>query len=119
MTESKKHKCLVCNKEHYEEYNRYFCSEKCEKRWDAKTDWEYDNTRESSDGAICPFCEHEHTAGGDHPELFDEGLCEIECEDCGKKFKVVPNMSWSWETMPRDDDYPEFDEIESEKEEDE
>lgn len=116
MNKTETRKCLACRKEHHEEYNRFFCSAKCEKRWDAKYDWEYDHTHDSSDGAVCPFCLHEHTADSDHPELYDEYLDEMECQDCGKKFKVDPNVSWSWETKPFEDDYPELDEIENEEE---
>lgn len=118
MTEYKKHKCLVCDKEHYEEYSRYFCSAECEKRWDEKFIWDYEHTHNSNDGAICPFCGHEHTAGGDYPELYDESLCEMECDNCGRKFEIESISIWSWETKPCDDDYPELDEIESEEEED-
>lgn len=97
-------KCIQCSKEHYEEYDRYFCSETCEKRWDAKLDWDIDHTFNSDEGVICPFCEHEHDAMG-HTELYDENLDQFECENCGKVFSVTPNLSWSWETKPLDSDY--------------
>lgn len=112
MTEYKKHKCLVCKREHHEEYDRFFCSAKCKKKSDAIWDWIYDNTHDSGDGAICPFCEHEHTAGGDYPELYDEYIGEMECDNCRRKFEIESTCTWSWETKPRDEDYPEEEEDE-------
>lgn len=112
--------CLVCKKEHYEEYDRYFCSKVCEKRWDViihekvlsyidKIEWESKHTFYSDDGVICPFCEHEHEAIG-WTELYDENLDQFECENCGVVFSVTANVSWSWESKPLDSDYERIEE---------
>ncbi|MCK9482088.1 MAG: hypothetical protein M0R38_10070 [Bacteroidia bacterium] len=112
---SNQRRCIVCLKEHNEEYDRYFCSEKCSKRWEKVQSWLINQTFNSDDGAICPLCEHEHDAG-DFTELYDENIDEFECDNCGKKFKVSPSLSWSWETTPMEEDYPELEEDEIKKE---
>ncbi|MFH8093209.1 MAG: hypothetical protein QXM38_04680 [Candidatus Aenigmatarchaeota archaeon] len=116
MLEQTIHKCLVCKKEHHREYDRYFCSEECEKRWDAKFKWEQERTHYSDEGVICPYCEDEYEAGGDYPELYDECIDSFECRNCGKEFSVEAHMSWSWTSKPLDNDYPELEDIEEEEE---
>lgn len=98
--------CLECKKEHHEEFNRFFCSEICEKRWDARYYWKIEHTFKSYKGAICPLCEHEHEAI-EWTALYDENLNDFKCENCGKVFSLTPSLSWSWETQPHDSDYEE------------
>ena len=105
--QGQKQKCAECNKEHHEEYDRFFCSKKCQDKWDTRYDWQQDHSRESNKGAICPFCEHEHKASGDYPSLYEENTTEFDCENCHKTFEVEPHCEWTWYSRPLDSDYPE------------
>ena len=52
----------------------------------------------STDGAICPFCEHVNKPDCDNYSLYSESTCEWECEDCGAEFAVSVYVSHSWTT---------------------
>ncbi len=50
---------------------------------------------------VCPYCGAvmlEADAVFEFPELYEDGEHELECEDCGKKFKVETVVSYDWET---------------------
>jgi DNA-directed RNA polymerase subunit RPC12/RpoP len=96
--------CIVCGEKHYREFDEYFCSKECKKKWDDKHKFDKEHTETSDDGAICPFCHEEHKAYN-HGKLYDEYLTEYKCENCGKKFSVTVSCKYSWETKPRDEDY--------------
>lgn len=58
--------------------------------------------RYSTAGAICPHCEHENRASESDGGLYDEGVSEWECGDCGKTFRVDAFCQWSWTTQPKE-----------------
>lgn len=50
----------------------------------------------STDGPECPYCGRAFTP--DEPYYYDEKLTEMDCDECGKKFKVEVSHSVSWTT---------------------
>ena len=49
----------------------------------------------STEGPQCPYCERQFTA--DEPFYYDERLCDkLECDECGRAFKVEVSHSTSW-----------------------
>lgn len=52
----------------------------------------------SNIGPTCPYCEFGETP--DEPFFFNEGGFDLDCGECGKKFIVQPNCSWTWVTRP-------------------
>lgn len=54
--------------------------------------------RYSSDGPICPHCEHEHTP--DEAFYYDEGTTGMECGLCDKPFDLIVYNSTTWTTRP-------------------
>ena len=53
----------------------------------------------STEGPICPYCDHKHRA--DDPFYYDERNDEMECERCEKSFvmRVSHSTSWSCEAI--------------------
>lgn len=56
-------------------------------------------THRSERGAICPHCGHLNSASDSDGILYDESLCEYECGECEKTFRVRANVTWMWETF--------------------
>ncbi len=52
----------------------------------------------SSEGPICPYCKRQYTA--DEPWFYDESLREMECDECGKTFKVEVFTQTTWTCDP-------------------
>lgn len=54
----------------------------------------------SSDYVVCPYCGAAISDEDliDYPDLYEEGEHELECGDCGKKFKADTMISYHWET---------------------
>jgi len=55
----------------------------------------------STSAAICPYCGHENDACDSDGMLYDEGISEYECGDCGELFRVTAYCQWSWTTARR------------------
>lgn len=55
----------------------------------------------STSAAICPYCGHENYAADSDGLLYDEGIVEYECGDCGETFQVSAYCQWSWTTARR------------------
>lgn len=53
-------------------------------------------TYSDGEGPECPHCGCVYTADGNH--FFDDKGFEMDCDQCGKEFKVWPNISVSWRT---------------------
>jgi hypothetical protein len=49
----------------------------------------------STDGPICPYCAHMHSASDD-PELYSETMDAMECAGCGDEFRVSVYIRHSW-----------------------
>jgi transposase-like protein len=62
----------------------------------------------SSNGAICPYCEHENQPKDENWSLFDENTSEFECNDCGREFRVSVFTSYTWVTEPSEADDRQF-----------
>lgn len=56
----------------------------------------------STEGPICPYCEHQHQA--DDPYYFDEGTENMLCEHCDRDFPVRVFTQTSWTTALWEDD---------------
>lgn len=54
----------------------------------------------STDGPVCPHCEHEHNP--DEAFYYDESRTELECEECEATFAVRVYTSTSWATSPKE-----------------
>lgn len=52
----------------------------------------------STDGPVCPYCDHRHDPADDPEIFYEEGERTWECEYCGKKFVVETYRDWSWST---------------------
>lgn len=55
----------------------------------------------SDEYIVCPYCGSAVEGADtmiDFPELGEDGEHELECEDCGKEFKVETMVSVDWET---------------------
>lgn len=50
----------------------------------------------STDGPICPHCQHEETP--DEAFYYDEGTAELECGECCTRYSVRVCNSTSWTT---------------------
>lgn len=48
----------------------------------------------STNGPICPWCEHRN----DPSDHYDEGTDEITCDECEEKFQVRVYIQHSWTT---------------------
>lgn len=61
----------------------------------------------SDEYIVCPYCGAALEGNDtmiDFPELGEDGEHELECEDCGKKFKVESMVSVDWETSKMEGD---------------
>lgn len=61
----------------------------------------------SDEYIVCPYCGaalEGNDAMIDFPELGEDGEHELECEECGKKFKVESMVSVDWETSKMEGD---------------
>lgn len=61
----------------------------------------------SDEYIVCPYCGlaiDGNDAMIDIPELGEDGEYELECENCGKKFKVETMVSVDWETHKMEGD---------------
>ena len=54
------------------------------------------NRDSDGEGPECPFCKTIVTA--DAPIFYEENGFQIDCDECGKKYQVWPNISVSWRT---------------------
>jgi len=106
-------KCIVCGREHHQEYEEYICSESCSRKWDAKMQYDIEHRTDSSIGVECPFCGYIHD-GHNYPEVYDPDIQEqaFKCEICEKEFQVEIKTSYTWTAEPLANDYPEDSEIE-------
>lgn len=86
--------CIWCNKEHQQEYDKYFCSKECGIKWDFK--YQYEKIENS---IICPYCEHNN---GDDEDYID---CEskLECSGCGEVFLVSAEVEITYTTNATDE----------------
>lgn len=50
----------------------------------------------STDGPICPYCNHKHRP--EEPIYYDEDVTELECGQCDRTFAVTIYTSTSWTT---------------------
>lgn len=50
----------------------------------------------STEGPICPYCNHQHCA--DEPFYFDEDMARMDCEHCDRDFDVRVFTQTSWTT---------------------
>lgn len=55
----------------------------------------------STEGPICPHCEHRHRA--DEPFYFDEDMVRMDCERCERDFPVRVFTQTSWTTSTDED----------------
>lgn len=49
-------------------------------------------------GARCPYCQHLNRPDGAY--LYNEDLCDFDCESCDRKFNVRVYTSTSWTCTP-------------------
>jgi len=54
-------------------------------------------THYSTNGPICPYCNHQHYPDG--PYFYDDSVTELECENCDKTFDVRITTTTTWETQ--------------------
>lgn len=58
----------------------------------------FDNCDFSSEvGPICPYCEYQHIAND--IDYYVQKPKEFVCHNCNKRFVMVGNVEWSWETV--------------------
>ena len=91
---SKTKKCIVCKKDHSQEYDKYFCSKECEKKWDFKNQYE-----KIENSIICPYCEHDN--GDDEDYIGFES--KLECCACGEVFIVEAEVEITYTTNATDE----------------
>lgn len=86
--------CIWCNKEHHQEYDKYFCSKECEEKWDFKNEYE-----KIEDSIICPYCWFDN---GNDEDYID---CEsnLECSNCGEVFIVEAEVKITYTTNATDE----------------
>jgi NAD-dependent SIR2 family protein deacetylase len=89
-------KCIWCGKKHNEEYNRYFCSEKCEKYYDKS--WEM--TTRVDDEIMCPYCGNVESDDLWEYGYYNEGYYIHECVECGKKFELSISVTTTYKAEP-------------------
>ena len=53
-------------------------------------------------GPVCPHCNCQHIA--DEAVYYDEGLCKLDCDHCGKQFSVRVFTNTTWTTNIDDPD---------------
>lgn len=54
-------------------------------------------------GATCPYCGHKNLASDSDGIMYDESLCEYDCESCSKVFNISVSVIWSWMSWTEDD----------------
>lgn len=57
-----------------------------------------DYTYSNGYGPRCPYCGAEDYADESH--YFEPAPFEHECGDCGREYKVVANITTSWQSYP-------------------
>ena len=50
----------------------------------------------STDGPICPYCEHQHNPADEPQHYYNEMADESTCSSCGKDFKLSVYVRHSW-----------------------
>jgi transcription elongation factor Elf1 len=54
---------------------------------------------EYGDDPKCPYCGHVHRDSWEWGDAFNGGST-AECDECGREFRAVRNVSVSWRTLP-------------------
>lgn len=93
-------KCIWCRKEHNEEYDGYFCSEKCEKYYDKR--WEM--TTRVDDEIMCPYCGNVESNDLWEYDDYNEDYAIHECVECGKKFELSVSVTTTYEAEPLEEE---------------
>lgn len=57
--------------------------------------------RQSTEGAICPYCGELHKAVSTDGGLYRQGIFKFFCQHCDKEFDVIGKLRWSWDTSKR------------------
>lgn len=54
----------------------------------------------STDYVICPHCgaAYEQLSYDETSEMYNEGIHDMECDECGKHFQLCTTVSYSYET---------------------
>lgn len=59
----------------------------------------------SDDYVICPYCgeAYEPVYDPERSEYWNDGIYDIECDECGKTFELDTTVTYSWETARKED----------------
>lgn len=94
--------CKVCEKErHMMSWQDTCYSCECDKYLnDVKQNILSDKVSETSceDNVICPWCGEVQEGDIYNYEYYEEGIHEMQCNDCGRKFILTTNVSYSYDT---------------------
>lgn len=82
----------------------------CDDLFRRQIDWEADNEHCYESNIVCPYCDYEYDCY-DSYSYIDEGDCDVECESCGKKFKLEIHETVEFSTHKRVEDMPDDYEI--------
>lgn len=61
-----------------------------------------DYTYSNGYGPRCPYCGAEKYA--DETEYFEEIAFSVECDECGRRYNILPKVETSWQSYPIKED---------------
>lgn len=60
-------------------------------------------TRDDSQGPICPYCGHLNRASDSGGHLYNSDIEEYDCEECQRVFDLNVRITYTWETSRREE----------------
>lgn len=100
-------KCVDCGKD----FKSYLSSIRCDKCYQKVSLQEQldnidteDEDTSSDQVVICPYCKasFEPVNEDTYRECFEDGCHDVVCDNCGKTFELVTEVSFWWETFRKE-----------------